>query len=81
MGATYNVSFMLSLSRHGHYHVRRKGNTWRKRYCNSSGPTALRLLTSRCGGARRDKLYLRIVHSEGLPCVEVHEAVEGVSRL
>lgn len=31
--------------------------------------------------ARSDRLYLRIVHSEGLPGVEVHEAVEGVSRL
>lgn len=26
-------------------------------------------------------MYLRIVHSEGLPRVEVHEAVERVPRL
>lgn len=31
--------------------------------------------------ARSDKLHLRVVHSEGLSCVEVHEAVEGVPRL
>lgn len=47
MGVTYNMNFMLFLSRHGHYHVRRKGNTWRKRYCSSSGPTALSLLSIR----------------------------------
>lgn len=70
----YNVNFMLPLSRHGHKHVRRKGITWRKGHCSSSGPIALIC-------SRGYELYLRIVNSEGLPCVEVHEAVEGIPRL
>lgn len=49
---------------------------------SSSGATAIRLLPTAClFGARKDKLNLLIVHSEGLPCVEVHVAVEGIPWL
>lgn len=72
----YNMDFMLSLSRHGHEHARKKEITWWKGHCSSSGPTALI-----CSLSRGYELYLRIVSSEGLPCVEVHEAVEGIPRL
>lgn len=39
------------------------------------------LLSPQASRARSHKLYLRVVHSEGLACAEVHEAVEGVPRL
>lgn len=49
---------------------------------SSSGATAIRLLPTAClFRARKDKLNLLIVHSEGLPCVEVHVAVEGIPWL